>query len=227
MKQQGINMNKLLSVFFILFATFVAPAFAQESQSIHENHTYHFLITKGVYQFSELYTITSPSKQTYSGMVKKSFFRIRTHYDLSDQHGWQATGIIRMMSVGTLYPWAVDIDVYDTRGKQIAMIDGSIATFESAKYDLYEYNEAGQANLIGAAYASGDFTRFVIFSASGNPHSLAELTRNFASQQWEVVVHHPELVDDRIIRLFAGFVIDYQDKFLPKAANDVDIDSLS
>jgi hypothetical protein len=212
-------MYKLLMSIFVALTMITTSAFA----SIHEDHPYDFVISKDVYKFSEIYQIKSPLKETYPGSVKKSAFRIRTNYDLSNVNGWQATGITRILSLGTIYPWAADIDIYDTRGVQIGLIDGNLATLESAKYNIYEYNEAGTATEIGIAYGNPDFTRFVILTASDNPHPIAEFNRNYAENTWTVSVHYPEKIDDRVVRIFAGFVVDFQDKFLtpPEAGQKV------
>ena len=207
-------MRKLFVSLLVLFAISSSVFSANSYGGVHENHPYDFLITKDVYKLSEIYQINSPLKETYPGSVKKSAFRIRTNYDLSNKDGWQATGITRIISLGTLYPWAKDIDIYDTRGVQIGLIDGNLATLESAKYNLYEYDESGTATEIGIAYANPDFNRFVILSSSDNPHPIAEMNRNLSDNTWSVSVHYSEKIDDRIIRIFAGFVVDYQDKFL-------------
>ena len=206
-------MRKLFASTLIgLFALFyVAIA---NSYGVHEDHPYSFLITKDVYKFSEIYQIKSPQQDTYPGSIKKSSFRIRTNYDLSNKDGWQATGITRILSLGSVYPWAQDIDIYDTRGVQIGMIDGDVATLESARFNLFDYDEAGNATRVGIAYANADFTRFAVNETSDNPHLIAELNREPNSNTWNVFVHHPEKLDDRIIRIFAGFVVDYQNKFL-------------
>lgn len=203
-------MRKLfLSSFFVFFTILSQVSMA----SVHEDQPYNFLITKDVYKYSEIYQINSPHQETYPGSIKKSSFRIRTNYDLSNKDGWQATGITRIISLGTLYPWAKDIDIYDTRGIQIGLIDGSLATTESAKFNIYEYDDAGNYTEIGIAYANPDFSRFVILMSSNNPHPIAEMNRNFSDNTWSVSVHYPEKIDDRILRIFAGFVVDHQDKF--------------
>lgn len=207
-------MRKLfLSSLFILFSlpSFVTHA---DSYGVHEDQPYNFVISKDVYKLSEIYQINSQLKETYPGSVKKSAFRIRTNYDLSNKDGWQATGITRVISLGSVYPWATDIDIYDTRGVQIGMIDGELATLESAKFTLYDYDEAGKATAVGIAYANPSFNRFTLLTSSTNPHPIAEMNRNFADNTWTVSVHYPEKIDDRMIRIFAGFVVDYQDKFL-------------
>ena len=186
---------------------------------IYEDHPYEFLIKKNVSRFSETYAISALRQgdttypATYPGSVKKSSFRIRTNYDLSNQEGWQATGITRLLSLGVVYPWATDIDIYDTRGVKIGLIDGSIATIEAARFDLYNYNEAGEATQVAVVLANANFTHFSVTSP-GNYLPIAELTRNKKDNIWRVTVIAPDIIDDRIIRIFAGFVVNYQDKFL-------------
>ncbi len=189
---------------------------------VHEDHPYDFIVTKDIYKFSEVYQIKSPPRETYPGSIKKSAFRIRTNYDLSNKDGWQATGITRILSLGSLYHWAKEIDIYDTRGVRIGFIDGNLATTESAKFTIYEYDDAGSATTIGVAYANSSFDRFMILESSDNLHPIADLNRNVSNKTWSVSVHYPETIDDRIIRIFAGFVIDHEDKFLSNADDDYD-----
>lgn len=203
-------MRKLLMSIFVGFSLLSQAALA----SLHEAQPYNFEISKDVYKLSEIYQIMSPQQETYPGSIKKSAFRIRTNYDLSDVNGWQATGITRLISLGTIYPWATDIDIYDTRNVQIGLIDGDLATLESAKFNIYEYDDAGNSTQVGVAYANPEFTRFVILTSSDNPHPIAEFNRNYSKNKWDVAVHYPEKIDDRIVRIFAGFVVDFQDKFL-------------
>ncbi|MCD6038933.1 MAG: hypothetical protein K0S27_333 [Gammaproteobacteria bacterium] len=205
-------MRKFLSHCLILF--FILYAQANLAYGVHESNPYTFSITKHIYKLAEMYQIKSFQDETYPGTVKKSAFRVRTNYDLSNAEGWQATGITRIASLGTIYPWAKEIDIYDTRGVKIAFIDGEFATLESAKFTLYEYDEVGHAMLIGFAYASKDFTHFAVVPSMNDPRPLAELNSNPDGQSWNVTVHYPEKIDDRLIRIFAGFVLDYQYKFL-------------
>lgn len=204
----------------------LAYASSANSYGVHEDHPYDLVVSKDIYKLSEVYQMKSPLKETYPGSVKKSAFRIRTNYDLSNKDGWQATGITRIISVGSLYPWATDIDIYDTRGVQIGLIDGDMATLESAKFNIYEYDEQGKAIYIGSAYANPEFNRFVILSSYDNPHPIAELTRNTNEKIWNVSVHYPEKIDDRILRIFAGFVIDFENKFLAPSDDDFELHSV-
>lgn len=212
--------NLFISLGCVLSALLIYGVSLNSYAGVHESQPYNFIISKDIYKLSEIYQIQSPQKETYPGSVKKSAFRIRTNYDLSNKDGWQATGITRLLSLGAIYHWAKDIDIYDTRGVQIGLIDGNLATFESAKFNMYEYDESGSATEIGVAYANQDFTRFVIYSSMDNPHPIAEFNRNFADNTWGVAVHYPEKIDDRLVRVFAGFVVDHQDKFMSNSADN-------
>lgn len=208
------------SCLFVLFAILSSVALA----SVHEDHPYTFTISKHVYKYSEQYQIKSTQQDTYPGTVKKSAFRIRDNYDLSNKDGWQATGITRVLSPGILYHWAKDIDVYDTRGVKIGLISGKFATLEAAKFTIYEYDEEGNYKEIAAAYATSDFHRFAILETPDNPHPLAEINRNLGDKTWTVSVHYPEKLDDRLVRIFAGFIIDHEDKFLAQTDTETDVE---
>lgn len=209
-------MRKLVVSTILFLLTFTTYATNSSRDGVHEQQPYEITLTKHVYKFSEIYQIKSPLRDTYPGSIKKSAFRIRTNYDLSNKDGWQATGITRVVSLGSIYPWAKDIDIYDTRGAQIGLIYGELATLESAKFSIYEYDDASKAQMVGIAYADPDFKRFVILESNNNPHPIAEFNRNTADDSWNVSVHYPEKIDDRIIRIFAGFIVDYENKFLAK-----------
>lgn len=211
--------QRLLALLCMGMFFFVSTAVVADSLGVYEDHPYEFIIKKRVSKFSETYVISSPTagnatyEGTYPGSIKKSAFRIRTNYDLSDRHGWQATGITRLLSLGVVYSWATDIDIYDTRGVRIGFIDGNIATLESAKYNIYSYDEAGKATEVGVALANADFTHFSITTPEqGLP--IADLARHMDNARWTVTVINPGIIDDRIIRIFAGFVVHFQDKFL-------------
>lgn len=198
------------SCLFLLFTILSSVALA----SVHEEHPYTFTMSRHVYKTSEQFQIKSTQQDTYPGTVKKSAFRIRDNYDLSNKDGWQATGITRILSPGILYHWAKDIDIYDTRGVKIGVVGGKFATLEAAKFSIYEYDEEGNYKEIAAAYATPDFQRFAILETPDNPHALAEINRNVNEKTWTVSVHYPEKLDDRIVRIFAAFIMDHEDKFL-------------
>lgn len=184
--------------------------------AVHEDHPYEFEIRRDPYMFATFFQISS--KDTYVGSVKKSAFRLRKNYDLSDKNGWQATGTVRLLTLGSIYSWASEIDVYDTRGIKIGMIDGQLMTTENAKFSLYEYDDEGSATHIGTAYLDRDCDSFTILFPDGSPTPIAKLER-FRSAAgndvdfWRTQVYYPEYIDDRLVRIFAAFVTDHQNDF--------------
>lgn len=207
--------KKITKRLLVLLIT-ISAATVSVSAAVHESHPYEFEIRRDPYRFATYFQISS--KDTYIGSVKKSAFRLRRNYDLSDKNGWQATGIVRILTLGTLFSWASEIDVYDTRGVKFGMIDGQVMTTENAKFSLYEYDDEGNYTHIGTAFLDGDFDSFTILSPEGTPHPIAKLERCSTSvgkkvDYWKTQVYHPESIDDRLIRIFSAFIMDHQDDF--------------
>lgn len=205
-------MKLIKSVFALFFVLSTAAATA----SVHEDHPYEFDIRRDPYQFATFFQINS--HDTYIGTVKKSSFRIRTNYDLSDANGWQATGIKRVLDPVVFFTWGSKIDIYDTRDEKVGVIYGALLTWEHAAFNLYEYDEKGNYICAGIAYLDRDYDSFTILFPDGGPHPIAKIERQQVSIDgavdfWKVSVYHPERIDDRIVRIFAAFVLDYQDNF--------------
>ena len=209
---------------FVLLASIISPVFL--SAAIHEDHPYSFTISSDPYAFSTYFQINS--NDSYIGTIKKSSFRIRTNYDLSDENGWQATGIVRVLSLGSFYTWAREIDVYDTRGVKVGMIDGQVGTTEGAKFSFYEYGEEENYTHVGTAYLDGDCDSFTIFPPSSEGISpivrMGRVTVSGGVDFWEVNVHRSEKIDDRMVRIFAAFVLDHQSDFQKMGQRDIILD---
>jgi len=171
---------------------------------------YHFKIQKKEYRFSTFFEIDS--EDSYRGAIKKSLFRVRTNYDLSDSNGWQATGICRVLTLGALYTWATEIDVYDTEGTWIGLIDGQVMTTAAARFSLYN----AESELVAIAFLDKNCQGVTISSPENETYTLARLDRIYVQDKiddWEVSVFDPEQIDDRLIRIFAAFIIDHQGEF--------------
>lgn len=186
-------------------------ATADEVVSIPEKilEPYHFNVYKQEYSLATFFSIQSD--ETYRGVVKKSVFRVRTNYDLSDQHGWQATGIKRVLSLGSLYPWATEVDIYDTQWLSVGMIDGQVASTAAARFSIYNAN----ADLLGIAYLDYGLNTYTIEYPYQTVSLLpiAELHRHKDAgglDWWEVSVYDPQQIDERILRIFAVMASDLQ-----------------
>lgn len=198
----GFNMHR-----FFLIACLIAGSL---SASADETIPYQFKIQKKDYRFSTFFEIDS--EDTYRGTVKKSCLRVRTHYDLSNQHGWQATGICRLLTLGALYTWATEIDVYDTEGTWIGMIDGQVMTTAAARFSLY--NEASE--LVGIAFLDQGCQGVTIASPDNEAYTIAKFDRLYVLDKvddWIVSVYDPGRIDGRLIRIFAAFILDHQGEF--------------
>ena len=92
-------MNKILKVVVGLLCSLMLnlPIFGA-GERIHNETGYHFSLFEKQYPLATYFTIQSDD--FYPGVVKKSIFRVRTNYDLSNADGWQATGIKRVLSLG-------------------------------------------------------------------------------------------------------------------------------
>jgi hypothetical protein len=179
------------------------------------DHAYKFSIHQKDYRFSTVFEMDSHAKP--HGTVVKSKLRwlkpLRDSYDVYDKDGeWVATGISRVFCLGLFRAWGAEFDVYDTNGNVIGVIDGQVVTAESAKYSIY--NKSGQR--VGIAYLDLTNAGIAIVHPEKTNHIIARLTRNFVRDQvdhWDVVVYDTDAIDSAIIKVFAGFAVDYQEYF--------------
>lgn len=178
------------------------------------NENQRFIVQEKQYQFSTYFEMDG--KNCPIGTVVKSAFRLRTNYDLYGPKGqYEGVGIVRpfgSFGLGALYSWATDIDVYDPDGHVIGMIDGEAATSEAAKFKLFD----GDGHLCGIAYMDRTISGFTIYHPSNQNFRIAVFSRQFIKDQidkWEVVVYDPDIVDPRIIKIFAAFAVDHQEFF--------------
>jgi hypothetical protein len=178
--------------------------------------TIEFQIHEKEYRFSNYFELDS--KDAPQGLVVKSHFaklNLRPHYDLYDRQGtWQATGVSRLLCLGVIYSWATEIDVYDTEGRAVGLIDGQVMTTTSARFSIYD----GNSTLTGIAYMDRANMGFTILDPDNERHILARLQRIFIQgvpDHWECQVYEPDAIDLRIIKIFAAFAVDHQEFFRP------------
>lgn len=193
----------LLSLFSLFFA-FAMPLRGE----VNQGGSYHFSMHLNAYALATYFTIQSDD--TYRGVVKKSSFRVRTNYDLSNGDGWQATGIKRVLSLGSIYPWATEVDIYDTRWEHVGMIDGQVVSTAAARFSIYD----AEGNLCGIAFLDYSLNCYTIVYPDSDAYPVAELHRHrevYGQEWWDVVVYDENQIDERIIRIFAAMVSDIQD----------------
>lgn len=147
-------------------------------------------------------------------VIRTGLLTPRYYYDLFDSQGnFQARGITRFLSLGTLFSWGIQIDLYDAESF-IGMIDGKVFTKARAKFVFY--NNIGDS--IGVAYLNNENADFIIVSPKDEATILADLKgKAFGDlSSWEMKsFHQPSLFDERLLKVFAAFVADYHARFLP------------
>lgn len=168
-----------------------------------------YTITENSYLLSTYFEMKGNDR--YMGRVVKESLSIRTIYDLYDPLGnREAQGICHLFSLGTVYPWAREITVYDTGGKQVGFIQGKLLTTTTARFDFYN----DENRLVGHGYLDWNASAFTIMTE--NERTIARLKRNFIVDDvdsWKVDQYNDQELDPRILKVFSAFAIDSQEFF--------------
>jgi hypothetical protein len=182
------------------------------SFSAYAEEPYSYAISEQAYSFSTYFEMQR--KDGYDGtIIKKKYINLRTHYHLYDADGnYEATGICRFFSLGLFFVWGKEIDVYDSDGNWIGMIDGQMMTEASAKFSIYD----ASSNLMGIAYLDKGSSSFAVFDPDNDKKIVAKLRRNFildTVDNWDVAYYEPSRFDLRVMKIFSAFALDYQEYF--------------
>lgn len=171
--------------------------------------SHSYTITENPYLLSTYFEMQGNDR--YIGRVVKETLSIRTVYDLYDPQGnREAQGICHLLSLGTVYPWAKQITVYDAVGKQVGFIEGKLLTTTTARFDFYN----DQNRLVGHGYLDRNASAFTIMTES--ERTIARLKRNFIQDDvdsWKVDQYDDQELDPRILKVFSAFAIDSQEFF--------------
>ena len=153
------------------------------------------------------------SNNCYLGTLLKKKFSLHSQYDLYDSQGhYEGQGVCRLLSLGVIYPWAKELDIYDCKGNKIAMIDGQALTSAKARYSFYDHASC----LKGIAYLDYGSSSFRIVHPSNDKLVLALLQRIFIEHtidNWDVTIYRSETIDPRILKIFSAFAVDFQSSF--------------
>lgn len=177
-----------------------------------------FKINEKEYRFSNYFEFSS--EDTPVGVIVKkrfAYLHLTSHYEAYNDMGvWEATGVSRLFSLGSLFSWATEIDVKDTSNKVIGMIDGQIATLASARFSIYECDDAHNWHLKGIAFMDNEKRSFSIVDPNNDKHMLVSLKRILLLNErdhWECQVFDTDAIDLRIVKVFAAFAVDHQEYF--------------
>lgn len=175
----------------------------------------NYQVSLSDYTFSTVFDMKTHHKHQSMGSIVKSVFQVRTHYDAYDYQGrYEGQGICRLACLGLFYSWGAEIDVYDAQGNKIGFIDGQVMSSEPAKFSFYDEND----NRIAIAYLDQNCAGFSLVDPQNSAFILARLERNFIKDtidNWNVNLYYPEFVSHHLVKIFAAFVCDTQDKFKP------------
>ena len=196
------------AAFFLLISISVIPLYA-----LSKEETTSYRVTRSDYTLSSVFEMTN--EKTNFGSVVKNIFHVATHYDSYDRYGlYEGQGICRILTLGLIYTWAAEIDIYDAHGDRIGMIDGQVISSEPAKFSFYD----AEGNRICIAYLDQHCTGFVFVDPDNSAFILAHLTRNFivdTIDNWEASLYHPERLPKLFLKIFAAFACDTQNDFKP------------
>ncbi len=170
---------------------------------------FSYTISESQYLLSTYFEMQG--KEGYCGRIVKDHFNIRTVYDLYDpRNRFEAQGVCQVLSLGALYPWAKDIDVYDRYGNKIGFIDGQLLTTAAAKYGIYNARDV----LVANAYLDAQSSGFTIMTP--DERTIARFKRNYIQDDldfWNIDIYDTNAIDLRLLKVFSGFAIDFQEFF--------------
>ena len=180
----------------------------------------NFTVREREYLFSNYFEF-SADKQPIGVVVKKhyAYLHLTNNYDVYSAKGaWEATGVSRLFCLGAFYSWATEIDIYDTNGTRVGLIDGQAVTTAAARFSIYEYGSDGTAILKAIAFMDDERRSFSLLDAENDKLVIAAVQRIFLPNlrdHWECNVFDSDLLDMRIIKVFCAFAVDHQEFFRP------------
>jgi len=185
-----------------------------------ERKLQRFAVFEKPYSFSNYFEFQS-DEGPCGLVVKKRFayLNVRPHYEVYNAKGqWQATGVARLLTLGAIYSWATEIDVYDTAGKRIGLIDGQLATLAAARFSFYEYDDKDKSTLKAIAYMDKEKGSFSVTDPDNDKYLFMHLQRVFlpnTQDHWKGQVFVDGAIDERVLKVFAAFAVDHQEHFRP------------
>lgn len=204
---------KFISIFIsclLISKTFATPMHVEENtQAIQVIKNSPFLSYSAEFIFQN-------EEDCLGKIIRTGFMCPRYFYDLYDINGgFSVRGITRAISLGLLFPRVTDIDLYDNQDNFIGMIEGKILKRSRAKFNFYDAHERATA----IAYINGETTEIVIVA----PDNPAKMFARFIGQSFGEVgalnidfISDDCPIDSRIIKVFAAFVSDFYETFLPR-----------
>lgn len=146
-------------------------------------------------------------------VVRTGLLCPRYYYDFFDAQGqFQMRGVTRAFSLGFLFAWGMEIDLYDAAEVYAGSIRGEMMTKSRAKFTFY--GPAGETRSI--AYLNAKKPNLLVVNPVDESQVIAELTGKTYGDvsTWTVEVkYEPSAVDDGLMKIFSAFVADYDSSF--------------
>lgn len=202
--------RKYIFTFLIMMMSLATLGFSSTCKNF-DSHILTFNTQQQDYLFSTIFDFSSENGSL--GSALKSSFRIRTNYDLYTPLGdYEGTGTCRLLTLGVVYSWGTEIDIYDQNHAYLGMIDGQVVTGAAAKFSIYD----AEGMRVGIAYLDRNQSIFTIVDPENEQRYIASFRRNFIKDtvdNWNIQVYDQETIDRRIIKIFAAFAVDTQETF--------------
>jgi hypothetical protein len=174
----------------------------------------HFSIEKKEYDNDTQFEILSDDVDP--GIISKISSYTRVGYELYGLNGWEATGITRALSFGSLFIWAKEVDIYDKdendEWQWIGMVEGWLFPSGMSKYDLC--NEKNEC--IATAWLDNECSSYTLYAPESSTRFLGSFRRQFIDDicdSWDATIYEPEAFNPKLLRIFSAFICDTQDLF--------------
>ena len=135
------------------------------------------------YSHCPLTTTSIPIKAILATMLIKTKLSFRTTYQYYDQNGqYLSCAYQRMFSLGSFYTWACVMDIYDSQGNTLGLIEGSILTLLPSKFNFYMYQPT---MLLVVAYMDKDCMGFTVFDPARTKPNAHHCRSTSAAFLWK------------------------------------------
>lgn len=196
---------------FVLFASVHAKekvVLASSEEATHYQE-YAFLISSREYQESTYFEIDA--KGADSGTIHKKALNIWTNYELHSKSGeYVGRGSLRIVSKGGRRAWESEIDLYDSVGECLGLIQGHFLPLGPAYFTFC--NDEGV--ILAVAKFNEEKMAFLVSQPTPSENPIALYLRDEEAEGWQVRVYDAQHLPPLFIRIFAAFVFDKQDLFL-------------
>ena len=153
-------------------------------------------------------------ENTLSRVVRSGLFTPRYYYDVYNSNdNFVMRGITRAFSLGLLFNWGIEMDLYDASEQHVGMICGEFWSSSRAKFAFYDLN----GRIIAHAYLNDESCNFMLVSNENEKKPLAEFKGKVYgdASMWEMKPKSaPIHVEESALYIFAAFISDFQRSFI-------------